>query len=629
MPASRGRPRGARWILGIAAVGWLARVAYVVAQPASDPHYAAPILDGRYYLDWARAIAGSGGEVPEGAYYLAPLYPWILAVFVVTGVGFAGLYVVQHAAVAAAAIFAGLAARSRAGDVAGVAATGLVLAYGPGLYFASRPLGEALASALLAGATAFALGCAETTAREAGTGDRLAGVGSALVVGGVLGLATLARPNLLLVAAFWLAAFAIARRHRTALAMLVGLAIVLAPVALRNRVHSGHWVPVSSNAGITLYHGNGPGALGVYTAAAGFSGTLAEQRAEATAIAAARAGRDFDAVEADRYWGREALRVRAEDFAGTARLVARRVALTTANAELGLDYAPALDDNPWRRVAPVPFAVVAGLAAAALVAPGWRRSGGPVVWGAVLACAATPVLFYVSSRYRLPMAILAAIPAGAAVAALVGHVAVSRRRRAVAAGVAVVVAATSFAIPTGSLRGTLAADALALRGLAWSRLDARTEAVRDFDRALAADPESVVALHNYGVALARFGDPDAAAGLYRRALAVDPTHVESAGNLAGLLIDRGAVEDAIPPLERALAARPGHVTAWTNLVVCRMMAGDVAGALESTRSAAEIGVTLDPVLVAEVERAYSADDGSSGLSSTSDASVGSEAARAP
>ena len=51
----------------------------------------------------------------------------------------------------------------------------------------------------------------------------------------------------------------------------------------------------------------------------------------------------------------------------------------------GLDYAPALDRNAAAIVFPVPFAVIAALAAAGVACGGWKKS--PMLWGAVLATA--------------------------------------------------------------------------------------------------------------------------------------------------------------------------------------------------------------------------------------------------
>jgi len=170
------------------------------------------------------------------------------------------------------------------------------------------------------------------------------------------------------------------------------------PVTIRNYVRSGHVVAISSNSGRSRSTTERTGASGGYTLPAGFTGSLATQRREATDLARQRTGLRLDPVEADAYWGREAIRVRLADPAGSLALVARRALLLFDNTEHGLDYAPALDANPWRLVAFVPFAVLAGLAFAGVAATGFRGTGGAFVWSAILACALTPIVFYGSSR---------------------------------------------------------------------------------------------------------------------------------------------------------------------------------------------------------------------------------------
>ena len=68
-----------RRLAAILGVGFLLRVAYVLIQPHFDPTFARPILDGAYYVAWARLLA-EGGAL-GGAYYMPPLYPWFLSVF--------------------------------------------------------------------------------------------------------------------------------------------------------------------------------------------------------------------------------------------------------------------------------------------------------------------------------------------------------------------------------------------------------------------------------------------------------------------------------------------------------------------------------------------------------------------
>lgn len=568
--------------------GLAVRVGYVLTQRHIDPQFARPMLDGAVYLDWARDWAG-GKPGPAGAYYQAPLYPFVLAAAIrAFGDNFAALYVAQHAAVVASAGLLALFARRAAGEPAALAVAALVLLYHPILFFASRPLGEPVA--LLALSTALFL---------AGFATRR----SAFLAGLAAGVSALARPNLLLVPAVWFVPLSRRGPRGGAGLLMLGVAIALLPVLVRNSAASGHLVGVSTNGGLTLYHGNGPGAMGVYTPAQGLSGNPVSQRDEATSVAGARSGRPLDPVEADRWWGRQAVAVRLADLPGTAWLVVKRIGLVLDNYEHSLDYAPRLDENSWRRTAPLGFAGLLGLAAAGVRLLGFRGTGGWPVWGAIVAAVATPLAFYVSSRYRLPLAALLAVPAGAGAAALCGAGAVKiAARRLEALGIGAACALVSLSIPSAALARSEEAVSLANRAVTHQLNGDLASAERDARRSMARDPSFVGARFALGVILEARGRVSEAEGAYRRALAIDPVHAEAAGNLAKLLILKGAPEEAIPLLRRALAAWPGNEVCWTNLVLAFVAAGDQRAAHDAAEEAGRLGVVLDPQVIETIGR---------------------------
>ena len=200
------------------AAGFGVRLAYVIGEGAGDPTYALPILDGAYYIEWATALAageagafaGHPGEA-AGAFYLAPLYPLFLAGFVrIFGENYPLLFYVQQILSVASAGFLAVAGKRLISERAGLAAAVLFLAYHPLLFFASRPLGEALAIFLLTGALAVGAG------RSAGSG-----FGSALLAGA----ATVARPNLLLVGVAWMLTGMAGRSWKRTVLFAAGLGI--------------------------------------------------------------------------------------------------------------------------------------------------------------------------------------------------------------------------------------------------------------------------------------------------------------------------------------------------------------------------------------------------------------------
>jgi tetratricopeptide (TPR) repeat protein len=573
-----------RRLAAVLAAGFLLRAVYVFLQPRFDPTFAVPILDGAYYVEAARALAASGST--SGVYYMPPLYPWALSIFLrLFGDAWTVLFLIQQLAVTASAGALALVARRAyaepAGDTVGPTTAALVLLYHPALFFASHPLVEASAMLLLAASVAFA-------SRE---DDR-----SGFAAGAGLGLTALLRPNFLPLAPLWAAGELAGKRARRGALLVAASLLVLLPTVWHNYAAApGRIVPVSANGGVVFWLGNAPGAAGVYTPAAGFTGSLQTQQREAIDEASARAGRALDAVESDGFWWREGLRARAADPFGTIGLIARRVLLTVDNAEHGLDYTPAIDANPLRFAAPVPFAVLLGLAVFGAVALGWTRTGGFPVWSSLLVAAAAPLVFYVSSRHRLPVAFLLCVPAGAGIAAL----RTTRRVLPYAAGCGAL--ALSLAVPSADLMRTEKAAALSLVATAERKAGKLDQAAESARRATEIDPQNAVAWFNRGVIAEARGDDGDAERAYRAALDADPVQPDAAANLARILVNTGRPGEAPQSLERALAAWPRHAAGWTNLIVAYAASGDRARAAEAARRAARAGVALDPGLVKTVE----------------------------
>lgn len=577
------RPAAGAAMALVVVAGLAARMLYVAAQPETDPAAAAPGLDGGYYLDWASALLEARpGPAGGGAYYLAPLYPFLLwGYLALFGANLAWLFVLQQAMAVGAAGLLFLVGRRVAGEWAGVAGAVLWLGYHPGMFFASRPLGEPVALLLLA--LSLYLGAGQASAR------RQAACGAAL------GLAALARPNLALAGAAWGVGHLAARRIRGALCLGAAAAAVLLPVAARNARASGHLVLVSSNGGVTLYHGNQPGARPTFTLPPWLSGRLDTQRQEATREAERRTGRRLDDVEADRFWGRQALAARLAAPLGTLRLWAARARLCVSSTEPSVDYAPSIDRNPWRRAAPVPFGVLLGLAVGAACVAGWRGSGGYPVWAAVAACAVVPLVFYVSSRYRLPLALALCVPAGIGAAAL-ADARYAPRRRAVAAVVAVVIAVASLAVPADAAVVSGEAVALANRADAWRRVGRPDEARTDLERALRQDPGCVPALVGLGLLAEASGDLDQAERRWREAFERQPAGAGVAARLGRALIRRGDTAGAVDVARRALELRPDDVETWVVLALALAQAGRAEEFSRTLQEAARSGVALEELL---------------------------------
>jgi tetratricopeptide (TPR) repeat protein len=353
-------------------------------------------------------------------------------------------------------------------------------------------------------------------------------------------------------------------------------------------------VLVSANGGVTFYTGNAPGAdVHGTQRPPGTTGAVGTQREEVTRVANQISGLSMDAVEADGWWARRAVEARLDDPLGTLKLLVRRAALFVSNAELSLAFAPAMDPNPLRWAAPYPACFLFGFAVGGVAALGWRRTGGFPVWLAIAACAVTPILFYVSSRYRVPALALLCLPAGAGLSALAGGATRAtpwRRRLGILLGV--LATAASLLVPVERGReGDV--QALLERSLAYRAKGDLTSAERELRDALERDRSSTRAWVALADLLVAAGRPADAEHALERALLIRPGLPEAAGPLGVLLLEQGRPAEAVPLLKQFIAGNPSHAIGWNSLIRALRDAGDEQAAVRAAELATERGIPVD------------------------------------
>jgi hypothetical protein len=175
----------------------------------------------------------------------------------------------------------------------------------------------------------------------------------------------------------------------------------LVPIPALHWVTTGALVATSAQAGTALYLGNHSGAGGLFTNRLGIRGDMHQLADQMLELTRARAGAALTPAEANRYWAGRAVGWALDSplaFAGNVSLKALRL---VDDHEYATDRQWLDDFPPAARLFPVPFALLAGLAAAGLV--GLRRSWDPR-WEVPLlylaGVAAGLLLYYPSMRHR-------------------------------------------------------------------------------------------------------------------------------------------------------------------------------------------------------------------------------------
>jgi hypothetical protein len=337
----------ARWC-ALFLLAFALRAVAVVQYEARHPQAEAPVIDERAYDAWAREIA-AGDWLGDEVFFQEPLYPYAMAVvYRALGPDRTALRLVQCALGAATCVLAGLLARRLFGALEGWLAGGILAVHGPLVWFPALLLKENLFVPLL---TALALTL--VVARRAR---------GFFLVGLLAGLGALLRGNLLVllpVLAVWPFLRRVvmrqteeraARAVRSSAAVLAGVVLCLAPVALRNRAVGGELVLSTSGAGTNLYGGNN--AENPWGRATEFSwvrGIPEHEAGDWRREAERRTGRALGAGETSAFWRDATLRSVADDPLLHAGILWRKLRLTLGSYEVPDNHLWAWDRRfvPW------------------------------------------------------------------------------------------------------------------------------------------------------------------------------------------------------------------------------------------------------------------------------------------
>jgi tetratricopeptide (TPR) repeat protein len=581
-----GRRRGLAW-LGLFLLAFAARSIYL-AELQGTLLFEVLVGDARGYDLWAREIA-AGSWLGDEVFYQAPLYPYFLgAAYALFGHELLVVRLLQAALGALSCVLLVPVGRYFFDERVGWLA-GLVLAvYPPAIYFDGLIQKPSLGL--------FWMTLSLFLAARFGERRR----GSWLLAAGLaLGCFSLTRENALVLIpllALWpllgSGDVPFPRRAAWAGAVLLGAALVLVPVGLRNRSVGDEFLLTTSQLGTNFFIGNNPQATGVYRPLRDARGGSRYERRDATLLAEADLGRALAPAEVSRYWLERGLAFVASQPGAWARLMAAKWLLVWhAREVMDTDSIEAYrDESRLLRVVAV---------------------------------------FYVLARYRHPLLPLLALFAAAGAREL-WTLAQERRWRAYPAPASLMLLAallSNFSRPPGwppvgaedprvvtwfnlgvelGELGRHAEAAAQLRRV----LDVYPEtvlahvtlgdALRHQDRAEAALPHyreavrlgpGVADAHNaLGVALQQRREAAAAEDSYRRALEIDAHHAYAHHNLGGLLLEGGRSAEARTHSERAVALAPEEPVLLTQLGLARLAQGELAGALRSF----DASIALDP-----------------------------------
>ena len=523
------------------------RLLYIF-QSQRSPFYDFPLVDAKTYTQAAAAMAlGHFGDQP---FWQPPLYPHFLGVlYALFEPSFTLPRLVQAALGATLCLLIFRLGRVFSPTV-GYLAAGLAACYGPFIFFEAELLPPALALVLNLLALWALLWAVE------GRPQRL------LLPGFLFGLAALCVANVLAfvpVAALWLVWVRRSRLVGVAM-LLLGTALAIAPVTLRNYYVGGDWVLISYNAGLNFYIGNN----------AQYDETVAVQPGpawlELTARPRVEAGVTQPSAQSRFFFAEAWDFIRQQPFAYL-KLLLYKLYLFWHGDEIGrnqdlyfaCEYAPLLQVLLWKYGVAFPFGLLAPLALVGLglsYRNGLLRRPEPLLLALFAgAYMLTVVAFFISARYRLPV-----VPILLIFAAYGGRELYLLWRRGayrdllVGCGAAfLLTVACNFRVGTMNVEGD--AHTHYRLGYVYEKKGLPINAVAAYEQALTLDPDIKWARFNLASLYARNGEYNRAIAAYGEFIRRFPEVARARLALGNVYLRTGRYAEAIAAYESLLSAK--------------------------------------------------------------------------
>ena len=577
--------------LGLTAL--IVRVLYFI-QHVSSPFFGKPLLDQHYYDLCARQLAGAGGDLIDG---FRPLfYPLFLSAFYTLDLdgGIILSIIAQHAlGIGMTVMVAWLTMRIFDSTKAGVVAGLLFCFSAPPLYFEGELLIASLFSFLL-----LSLWIVVFQALENSTSRRA--ISLWLVSGLVLGFATQARPNSLPLLLFFplLTLFRLTGRRDACdtvpqasrlpawhpLLALLGLLLIQTSFGFLNSKYSGNFSLMTQADGINFYLGNSQKADGMIPRQSKHVVYKGKYRDPIQVMAEQDYREETGATgnilqsEVSNHWKKKTLEEIQQEPLRWIRLMTLKSWLMLWNHEVpnnrSFSFA-ANQETPILKWLPVHWWLLLALlpwGLAAFIKKGKYELG---LWSVsfIVIFSGTIVLFFVNSRFRIPLWPGLAIIGGGGATYLWSSLK-SRHIPPIPIVFSVVLLLLStinwFNIPPDPIENDLS-----MRAKAYYEQGQHEEALKDIHTCLEITSSNPRYHFMHGNIQLASGNNKTAISAYRNAIALEPSDPMFHNNLAIAFEKTGQTDAAVIAYREALRLHPLHRAARTNLMLLFIQIGQL------------------------------------------------------
>ena len=527
--------------MAVGVTAFLIRLAHLLTM-IRLPTFDSYVMDEAYQVNWAQRLA-SGNWIGDEVFFRAPLHAYLLGlVFTVFGEGGLAPRLIQITIGAVGVVLLhriGL----RLTDRWTALIASLLMAFCWPLVYIDNELLIAVLEVTLSLSVVLLLLRADAAGRAS----------FFLAAGVTLGLAAIARPNMLAfapAAAGWIALSPTVRRRAAILAFTGGLLIPILPVTARNLVVGGDFVLISSQGGVNFYIGNNPLADGTTAVVPGTRPTWEGGYEDTIERARRDTGLDLKPSGVSRYWFRQGMTFWRDEPLSALALLAKKFYLFMS----GLEISNNKDIPFFRSLSPVlslPLPSTAILAPLGLVGWGmaWRDHRKrrrllslPLLFAATYGLSV--IVFFVTSRYRMPVLPVWALGAGFFVDGVHRRIRGKQWSTLTVTGLLVLILIVALNINPTGYRADPAQGHLTL-GLSHALADEPEEAIASFDRAIEmGGPYLYEALHRKGEVLLASGRREEAVDALKASLRITPGNPQVLALLLGTSVALGRYDTA-------------------------------------------------------------------------------------
>ena len=538
----------------------IVRVVYWL-QVSDEAWFLAPGTDPEFYSNWAEAIlAGHASDyIP---FPRAPLYSYLIAgIMWIFGSGWLWIRLLNLTFDVITMLliyrFGMLTGDRRLSSIAAI----LFALSGAAVYFS----GETLMTSLAVSLTMTFLLSLVLAWRE----NKLK---YWILSGLLLGLAALLRPNMLLIAPFSALMIGVHSRRskstsrvliKRVLPHLAAVVIILAPVTIVNLRASGEFVPISLQGGVNFFIGNARGVTGWSSTLPGFG--AAWEDSDAAQLAEDNSGRFLTPPQvSSQFWRMGWHEIKAAPFEWITLLVKKSLLLTNIR-EIGNNRPLTLAREGSLLIKLLFLISVGTLFPFALVGIRryWKRIEfkGMLIFSLIIS--GSLLLFFVNSRYRMPLLPIVSLFAAVGIISLW-----DRLRGRTVDFRDLILLAVGFLVAVPNWFGDTfeePAQVEYVAGNALMRMGDHREAIERYQKGLKFDPVFNELHLNYGVALLNTGDTLSAREEFLTELENNPNNAKALNNLGVVSEGSGDVRDAQAYYQWALEANPRLEDARINL----------------------------------------------------------------